>query len=144
MVKIHFKGDIDAKARDLVNENRDGYGAVTGVLMVDPERDSDPLTKDSYKASTSTSRAGHMQFYGISPTNGTEQQIKIGPPGDVWATFYAPAAVLKMNGNPDVFGAVVCKSFDGNGNTGFHFDKALAGFGTPNEYRVAHYIEDVR
>ncbi len=113
--------------------------------MVNPDRDNNPATDDSYIASTNTSRPGHMQFYGISPTApGATQSIDVRPPGDVFATFFAPSADLKMNGNPDVFGVVVCKSFDGNGNTGFHFDKALAGVGIPNEYRVASYIEDVR
>jgi len=29
-------------------------------------------------------------------------------------------------------------------DTGFRFDKALAGIGAPIDYRIAHYIEDVR
>lgn len=144
-VKVHFKGNFDAKAKNTVNNNDDGYGATTGVMMVNPNRDNNPATNDSYVASTNTSRAGHMQFYGISPTAaGVTQTISIDPPNDVYATFYAPSATLSMHGNPDVFGAIVCKSFNGNGNTGFHFDKALAGVGSPNEYRVASYIEDVR
>jgi hypothetical protein len=143
-LKVHFKGNLNSKARDLDNQNQNGYGATTGVLMVNPNRDNDPATNDSYIPSTRTSRAGHLQFYGIQPPPGVTQRIDIGPPGDVYATFYAPAAELRMTGNPDVFGAVVVRSFHGNGNTGFHFDTALAAVGTPTEYRVAHYIEDVR
>lgn len=148
-IKVHFKGNMEAKARDLDNQNVDGYGATTGVVMVNPNRDNNAATNDSYIASTNTSRAGHMQFYGITPTvdgitQSAPQTIKIKPPDDVYAVFYAPGADLQMNGNPDVFGAVVAKSFSGNGNTGFHFDTALAGVGTPTEYRVAHYVEDVR
>lgn len=143
-VKVHFKGNLSAKARDLDNRNLDGFGATTAVYMVNPDRDNDPATNDSYVPSTNTSRAGHMQFYGINPPTTSSQTIDIGSPGDLWATFYAPAAAFKMTGNPDIFGAVVCKSFQGNGNTGFHYDKALAGVGIPNEYRLAHYIEDTR
>ena len=141
-VKVWFRGDLSAKGRDLVNNNVDGYGATTGVKMVNRNRQSasDPL----YIASTNTSRPGHMQFYGISPAAGVTQTISIAPPDDVYATFYAPSADLKLTGNPDIFGAVVAKSFSGNGNTGFHFDKALAGVGTPTDYRIAHYIEDIR
>lgn len=66
-----------------------------------------------------------MQFIGISPPTGVTQTIHIAPPGDFWATFYAPDADFSVNGNPEMFGAIVCKSYTGNGNTGFHFDKAL-------------------
>jgi len=95
--------------------------------------------------STNVSRAGHLQFVGISPSGSTTQDIDISPPGDLYATFYAPDANFRLTGNPDVFGAIVCKNFTGNGNTGFHFDKALRGTaGPPVDYRIAHYIEDVR
>ncbi len=147
-LKVHFKGDLSAKARDLVNNNVDAFGALTGTnarLMVNPDRDNNPATDDSYIASTNTSRPGHMQFYGISPTApGATQSIDVRPPGDVFATFFAPSADLKMNGNPDVFGAAGLQKLRRERNTGFHFDKALAGVGIPNEYRVASYIEDVR
>ena len=58
--------------------------------------------------------------------------------------FYAPGVDLSLSGNLDILGAVVCKTFTGNGNSGFHFDKALTGVGIPTEYRIASYIEDVR
>jgi hypothetical protein len=62
----------------------------------------------------------------------------------MWCTFYAPGADCHMNGNPDLFGAVVCKTFYGNGNCGFHYDKALKAAGVATEYRVASYVEDIR
>ena len=144
MAKVHFRGNLSAKARDLVNNNLDGYGATTGVKMVNPNRDNNAATNDSYIDSVNTSRPGHLQFYGITPTNGSSQRIDIAPPGDICAIFYAPGADLSLTGNPDILGAVVCKTFTGNGNTGFHFDKALTGVGIPTEYRIASYIEDVR
>ncbi len=128
--KIYFTGNVNNKARDIINNNVDG---ATGVKNADGTN------------STSVSRAGHLQFVGISPTNGTQQTISIAPPGNVWATFYAPDANFSLTGNPDVYGAITCKNFSGNGNTGFHFDKALRGTaGPPVEYRIASYIEDVR
>ncbi len=142
--RIHFRGNLNAKARDLDNRNVDGYGATTGVKMVNPNRDGNPATPDSYIDSVNTSRPGHLQFYGINPALGIARKIDIGPPGDVCATFYAPGADMELTGNPDIIGAVVTKSFTGNGNTGFHFDKALGGVGIPNDYRIASYVEDVR
>jgi len=94
-------------------------------------------------ASTNYSRAGHMQFYGISPTDGSTQTINVTPPGNLWATFYAPSASMSMIGNPDIFGAIVCNSFTGNGNTGFHYDKEIIN-SIPIDYQVASYIEDIR
>ena len=49
-----------------------------------------------------------------------------------------------MIGNPDIFGAIVCNNFTGNGNTGFHYDKEIANMGIPIDYQVASYVEDVR
>jgi hypothetical protein len=89
--------------------------------------------------------AGNLQFYGISPTNPlTSQSINIGPPGNLAATFYAPSADFQLTGNPDVTGAVVCKTFSGNGNTSLHYDRALSTEGQAIDYRVASYVEDTR
>src|SRR5581483_274284 len=128
--RIYFAGDLSAKARDIINNNVDG---ATGVKNANGT------------ASTNVSRAGHLQFIGISPTDGSTQTIDIAPPGNVWATFYAPSATFSLTGNPDVYGAITCNNFSGNGNTGFHFDKALKGTaGPPIDYRIASYVEDVR
>jgi len=127
--KIYFTGNLSTKANNLLNNNVDGatgtYNALDGT------------------ASTNYSRAGHMQFYGISPTDGSTQTINVAPPGNIWATFYAPNADLSMIGQPDIFGAIVCKNFTGNGNTGFHYDKEIIN-SIPIDYQVASYIEDIR
>jgi len=125
---IYFTGNLSTKGNNLVNNNVDG---ATGIYNADGT------------PSTDYSRAGHMQFYGVSPTDGSTQTINVTPPGDVWAVFYAPDATLNMTGNPNIFGAVVCKNFSGNGVTGFHYDKQILG-GVPVDYQIASYIEDVR
>ena len=88
--------------------------------------------------------AGNMQFYGITPPSGVSQSIDIAPPGDFAATFYAPAADFHVNGNPDITGAIVCKTYYGNGNTSVHYDRALDTQGTVTDYRIASYVEDTR
>jgi hypothetical protein len=89
-----------------------------------------------------------VQFYGISPTDGTTQTFSVSPSGGsnkaIYAMIYAPNATFSLNGNPDLFGAIVCGSWTGNGNTTFHFDKELAQKVKGIDYRVASYIEDVR
>lgn len=89
--------------------------------------------------------AANLQFYGISPANpATAQSIDIGPPGNFAATFYAPSADYHMNGNPDITGAIVCKTYYGNGNTSWHYDRALDKEGDAVDYRIASYVEDTR
>jgi len=72
------------------------------------------------------------------------QSIAIAPPGNLYASIYAPSGDISLTGNPDWYGAVVAHSFVGNGNTGFHYDKEITGFGIPIDYQVASYIEDIR
>lgn len=89
--------------------------------------------------------AGNLQFYGISPTDpSASQSITISPPGNFAATFYAPSANYIMNGNPDVTGAIVVKTFYGNGNTTWHYDRVLDNQGDAVDYRIVSYVEDIR
>ena len=127
--KIYFTGDLAIKGNQTSNNNVDG---ATGTYNANGT------------PSTNYSRAGHLQYYGVSPTDGSAQTISIDPPGNVWATFYAPSADLTETGNPDILGAIVCKSFSGNGNTGFHYDKEIANTGIPIDYQIASYVEDIR
>jgi hypothetical protein len=117
-VKIFVNGNIDIKARDVDNES---------------------------------DLAANLQYYSISPlkANGdpdpsVTQFIHIAPPGDFAATFYAPSADVVLNGNPDLKGAIVCKTFYGNGNTSWHYDRALDTEGDAVDYRIVSYVEDIR
>jgi hypothetical protein len=121
--QVWFTGNLSTKASKIVNNN-----------VANP---ASPLTN--------VSKPGRLQFYGISPPAGTTQTIAIAPPGNVYATFYAPSGDMSLTGNPDVFGAIVAHNFSGNGNTGFHYDKELANVSTiPVDFQVASYVEDVR
>jgi hypothetical protein len=119
-VRLYFQGNFSMKASDVNNNNVDG------------------------SPSTNPSRAGHLQLFGISPTAPATQAINIDPPGALYAAIYAPGANFTLNGNPDLYGCIVCKSWSGNGNTTFHFDKQLAAKVKGIDYRIASYIEDVR
>ena len=89
--------------------------------------------------------AANLQYYAISPANpSTTQYVHISPPGNFAATFYAPSADVALNGNPDLTGAIVCKTFYGNGNTSWHYDRALDNEGDAVDYRIASYVEDIR
>lgn len=117
-LKIFVDGNIDIKARDVDNESN---------------------------------LAANLQYYSISPllANGDpdpskSQFIHIAPPGNFAATFYAPSADVVLNGNPDLIGAIVCKTFYGNGNTSWHYDRALDTEGDAVDYRIVSYVEDIR
>jgi hypothetical protein len=89
--------------------------------------------------------AANLQYYAISPPDpATPQYIHIDPPGNFAATFYAPSADVVLHGNPDLTGAIVCKTFYGNGNTSWHYDRALDTEGDAVDYRIASYVEDIR
>ena len=92
-----------------------------------------------------TGLAGNFQIYGISPTDPTvAQTINIASPGDFAATIYAPSADVRINGNPDITGSVVAKSFYANGNVSWHYDRALDLTGNLVDFHIASYVEDTR
>src|SRR3989440_1506462 len=141
--EIWFTGNMNVKGEDLDNQNVDrgtqtpNPGSVGVPPLIPPTPADDP----------NPSRVGHMKFFGISPTTpGTTQTIEIGSPGNIFATFYAPSADITLTGNVDVFSAIVSRTFSGNGNAGFHYDKALnqAQIGVVTDYQIASYVEDVR
>jgi hypothetical protein len=100
------------------------------------------VTLGGYTASPSTSEADHFWMIG----EGTNQSIVLGSgsPQTTYVVWYAPNADFTVNGNPDFVGAFVVKSMTGNGNNTLHFDKALLTAGTPSDYRIASYVEDIR
>src|SRR5438105_5548449 len=141
--EIWFTGNMKVKGGDLDNRNVDrgtqtpNPGSLGAPPLIPPTPADDP----------NPSRVGHLKFFGISPTTpGTRQTIEIDPPGNIFATFYAPSADITVTGNPDIFSAIVGHSFSGNGSTGFHYDKALnqVDIGVVTDYQVVSYIEDVR
>lgn len=126
---IYFTGNLSQKLNQSSNNNVDG---ATGTYNANGA------------PSTSYSRADHLQFYGISPTDGSTNSINISPPGTLYATIYAPNGDVSINGNVQINGAVVCHNFSGNGNTGFHYDKEVGNTGIAIDYQIASYVEDIR
>jgi len=141
--EIWFTGNMKVKAGDLDNQNvdRGTQTANPGSLGVPP------LIPPTPADDPNPSRVGHMKFFGISPTtSGVTQTIEIDSPGNIFATFYAPSADVTVTGDTDIFSAIVGRSFSSNGNTGFHYDKALnqVDIGVVTDYQVVSYVEDVR
>jgi hypothetical protein len=125
-------------------------GDITGKITVNPNVhlevyfDGNMAVK-AQEIINNTGLAGNLQFYGISPTDpATTQTIDISPPGNFAATIYAPGADVHINGNPDITGSVVAKSFYANGNVSWHYDRALDLTGNLVDFRIASYVEDTR
>src|SRR5438477_317231 len=77
---------MNVKASDLANNN---LGGAVRVFNADGTPSID------------YSQASHLQFYGISPTDGSMQSIAIAQPGNLYASIYAPSCDISLTGNPD-------------------------------------------
>jgi hypothetical protein len=131
-VALHVTGDITGKITIGPNVHLQVY--VDGNVSVKAQ---DIINQ--------TGLAGNLQIYGISPPDpSTTQTISIAPPGNFAATIYAPGADVTINGNPDITGSVVAKSFYANGNVSWHYDRALNLEGNLVDFRIASYVEDTR
>jgi hypothetical protein len=111
---------------------------------VGPREISLSARPSSWTMTTTTSKADH--FWMMGEGTGTNQTIDLGSgkPQATYVVWYAPNYAFTVNGNPDFVGAFVVKSITGNGNNTLHFDKALLTAGTPSDYRIASYVEDIR
>ena len=72
----------------------------------------------------SSQKPSNLLFYGGSASTSVHVQ------GGVDAAFavYAPSADCELQGNADVWGALVCKDAHVQGNAHVHYDRALANF----------------
>jgi len=143
-VKIVVNGDVGGTIT--INNHVNAQIYFTGNLSINT-----PLVVNSNVdgVAPNVSRAGHLQFYGISPAAGSTQAVSITPGGgsnkQLYATIYAPNANVTVNGPTDIYGALVTHDFYENGNTSFHYDKQIAQLLLAvTDYRIASYIEDVR
>ncbi|MEY2508163.1 MAG: hypothetical protein QOH01_2492 [Verrucomicrobiota bacterium] len=144
-LKVYFSGNASGKADSYDNTNVDTAAANKAYVptYTDNGVAANPrYTLSGYTLSTNNSPSDHMWFIG----EGTNQDVTLGSgsPATEQFVWYTPNANFTVNGNPDFIGAMVVKSFTGNGNNTMHFDKQLLTAGIPQDYRIASYIEDVR
>ncbi len=136
-VRIYFTGNVDIQVKNFTNNNQDNL----------PQPNITPAVVANGTPSTNYSASAHVQFYGVTPPTGVTQTVNLDPNGKpgIEAFWYVPGAdFISANGNIDMYGAIVAKTFHANGTTTFHFDKQLATDTKPIDYRIASYIEDVR
>ena len=148
---VNPKADANGNAQETyvaIRVTNDFRGSITvePKVHVQVYFEGSMILKQAGDIVNKTGKAANLQFYGISPPPGSSlvQRIEIPPPGYFACTIYAPSASYSMNGNPDVTGALVCRTFYGNGNTMWHYDRALDHMGEAIDYRIASYVEDIR
>jgi hypothetical protein len=69
------------------------------------------------------------------------QRLAIAGHGALKVAIYAPDGAVTINGNGDVMGSVVADTITLTGNAAFHYDEALATYGTAAPYGVARWRE---
>ncbi len=88
--------------------------------------------------------AAAMQFFGVTPSDGTTRSAQVGGSAEFIAVLNAPAYDLKINGGGEFFGSFILRTVSMvGGNTAIHYDEALPRSGGIL-WTMASWTEDVR
>ena len=88
--------------------------------------------------SATAQQAEKLQIWG---TGAPGQSIKLAGNGVLSGVVYAPNAAVSINGNGDVLGSVVAGTINVTGNANFHYDEALANFGSDRPFGIVRWRE---
>lgn len=78
-----------------------------------------------------------FQIWGTYANDSSRQDIQVAGNGSLKAVIYAPNALVSLNGNGDMMGSVVAQDIKLTGNAAFHYDEALAYYGSDIAFGVA-------
>ena len=84
----------------------------------------------------------HLHYYASVPPTPPPPNSPH-PPPEISPRPFTPEFRRRLNGNPYLTGAIVCKTFYGNGNTIWH-TIARSTRGDAVDYRIVSYVEDIR
>jgi hypothetical protein len=132
-VNMYLNGDLNFRNQD--------------INYVSPDRDPDALTKYSM-------RPGDLLIYGMKPSTATPApEVESAGNGHIVAAFYGPQYAGHLDGNSEIMGSFVLKTYDISGGggsggdslgAGFHYDEALGVVGPVKYYKAVSYFEDTR
>jgi hypothetical protein len=133
-VNVYLNGDLDFKNQDI--------NYVTNT-------NQDPNKRDRYSM-----RPADLLIFGVKDKNATPApKVESAGNGHIVAAFYGPQYAGHLDGNSEIMGAFVLKTYDisgggGNGGdsvgAGFHYDEALGVVGPVKSYKSVSYFEDIR
>jgi hypothetical protein len=97
---------------------------------------------------------GDLLIYGRKPaTASPAPKVESAGNGHIVAAFYGPQYAGHLDGNSEIMGAFVLKTYDISGGggsggdslgAGFHYDEALGVVGPVKYYKAVSYFEDIR
>jgi hypothetical protein len=88
--------------------------------------------------------AASMQFFGVTPSDGSTRSAQVGGGAEFIAVLNAPSHDLKINGGGEFFGSFILRTVTMvGGNTAIHYDEALPRSGG-TLYKMVSWTEDVR
>lgn len=111
----------------------------------------DYSNRDVNYSAASSRVPGNLQIFGISTS--PSASVSSSGNGHIVASFYGPQYEGNLDGNTEVIGSFVLKTYGisgggGNGGdsvgAGFHYDEALGVVGPIQEYKTMSYFEDSR
>ena len=111
----------------------------------------DYSNRDVNYSSTSSRTPGNLQMYGISTSPAAS--VSSSGNGHIVGVFYGPQYAGNLDGNTEILGGFVLKTYNiaGGGGSGgdsigagFHYDEALGVVGPIQEYKTVSYFEDSR
>lgn len=113
--------------------------------------DVDFKNQDINYSSASSRIPGNLQMFGISTSSAA--RVDSSGNGHIVGVFYGPQYAGGLDGNTEIIGGFVLKTYNiaGGGGSGgdsvgagFHYDEALGVVGPIQAYRVLSYFEDTR
>lgn len=83
-----------------------------------------------------------LKIYGSGPNAKEDQVFNINSNSDFYGVIYAPEALVDLDSNADIFGAVVGGIIDIDANMRLHYDEALQDLlYTPGTFKIKYWNE---
>jgi hypothetical protein len=133
-VNLYLNGDLDFKNQDI------NYVSNTT---------QDPNKRDRYSM-----RPSDLLIFGVKDANASPAPTaQSAGNGHIVAAFYGPQYAGHLDGNTEIMGSFVLKTYDISGGggsggdslgAGFHYDEALGVVGPVKYYKSVSYFEDTR
>jgi hypothetical protein len=107
-----------------------GLGEEAGYVYIQPG-----ASLNLYVGGTTSISGGGVVNGTGSPANfsynglSSNSTLRYSGAADFIGTINAPEANVIFTGNSSVYGAIICNTFTGTGNSGIHYDQALGGVG---------------